>query len=179
MVGRVSAGSGRFRIRNRRDFVDLSDLRGEWELTDDGAVVGRGKLPPLRVPPGGALDVRLDVERRAASKARGERFVTFRFFLRRPTEWAPAGHEVAWQQLELPSGQARPASRATRTLPTEANGTIVLEAGGTRAVVDRDTGTLAELGRGRRAERPSHRSGSAALAGGDRQRRAPAATRTE
>ena len=140
-----SRGRGTFRIHNRRDFADLSDLRGEWELTDDGAVVGRGKLPPLRVPPGGALDVRLDFGRNAA-KARGERFVTFRFVLRRPTEWAPAGHELARQQLELPSAQVRSATRASRALPREADGAIVLEAGGTRAVVDRDTGMVAELG---------------------------------
>ena len=135
-------GPGRFRLRNRRDFADLSDLRGEWELTDDGAVVRRGRLPSLRVPAGETLDVALDL----GSSSTGERFVTFRFFLRRADEWAPAGHEVAWQQLALPPRPVhRAAGRASRTLPTEAGGAIAFEAGGTRAVVDRETGVLAEL----------------------------------
>jgi len=134
-------GGGRFRIHSRRDFADLSDLRGEWELTVDGAVVRRGRLPSLRVPPRGALDVRVDI----GSELPGERFLTFRFFLRRATEWAQAGHEVAWQQLALPSRRLRSTGSVARTRPAEAGGKIVLEAGGTRAVVDGATGALREL----------------------------------
>ena len=170
-----SRGSGRFRIRNRRDFVDLSDLRGEWEVTVEGDVVRRGRLPPLRVPPGGALDVRA---RPAGPDLPGEGFVTFRFFLRRATEWAPAGHEVAWQQLPLSAAPARRAERLSRARPAEAGTQIVLEAGGTRAVLDHETGPLAELGAGR-PERAPCRTAAAALARGDRQRRPPAAAGTE
>ena len=83
----------RFRIRNRRDFVGLGDVRGEWELTADGASVRRGRLQALR----DGLEVELDLDTDAA----GDRFVMFRFFLRRETAWAPAGHEVAWQQFPL------------------------------------------------------------------------------
>src|SRR5205814_980694 len=42
----------------------------------------------------------------------GERFVTFRFFLRKETAWAPAGHEVAWQQFPLSSRKRRAARRS-------------------------------------------------------------------
>src|SRR5262249_35652988 len=72
---------------------------GEWELAVDGAPVRRGRLPAL----GDGLEVQLDLDTPAA----GERFVTFRFFLRRTTEWAPAGHEVAWQQFPLRSRARR------------------------------------------------------------------------
>ena len=134
-------GGGRFRIHNRRDFADLGDLRGAWELTVDGAVERRGRLPALDVPAGGSRDVRLDL----GPAGRGERFVTFRFSLRRATAWAPAGHEVAWEQLALPSrrpSRARPASRAA---PVETDRAIALESQGTRAVVDTATGRLAVL----------------------------------
>ena len=136
-----SRGGGRFRIHSRRDFTDLSDLRGTWELSVDGAVVRRGTLPALKVPPQGSLDVEVD----AGSELPGERFLTFRFFLRRATEWAPAGHEVAWQQLPLPSRRVRSTERIERTRPAAARGKIVLEAGGTRAVVDSETGALRAL----------------------------------
>ena len=134
-------GASRFRIHNRRDFADLGDLRGEWELAVDGTVERGGALPTLDVPAGGSLDVRLDL----GPVGRGERFVTFRFFLRRRAAWAPAGHEVAWEQLALPSRRSSRARSVSRARPVGADGAIALESGGTRAVVDTATGTLAEL----------------------------------
>jgi beta-galactosidase len=120
---RVERRQGRrFRIRNRQDFAGLDGLRGTWELTVDGEVASRGALPELRVPPGGSLDVELPLD---TSESTGERFVTFRFFLRRKTDWAPAGHEVAHQQLALPGRR-----RLSRPSP------------GGRVPVDRETGRL-------------------------------------
>ncbi len=131
----------RFLIRNLQDFASLDRLRGTWQLTLDGKPVSDGALPRLRVDPGDALEVELDLP-----SGTGERFVTFRFFLRRATEWAPEGHEVAWQQLELPSRARRRAfPRAAPPSPTG-----LLEAGGTRAVLDPKTGILSELSVGGR-----------------------------
>ena len=112
---------GRFRIHNRRDFATLADLRGEWELTVDGAAVRSGRLPALR----DGLEVEPDLE----SDEPGERFVTFRFFLRAETEWAPAGYELAWQQLPLRSRTRSGSLRRARQRPA----------------VDPDTGELREL----------------------------------
>ncbi len=102
------AGS-RFRISNRDFFTSLDRLRGTWELTADGEPVTHGSLTRLRIEPGETLEVELDLPPGA-----GERFVTFRFFLRAATEWAPAGHEVAWQQLAI-SSRAR--GRGARRRP--------------------------------------------------------------
>ena len=127
---------GRFRIHNRHHFASLEGYRGEWELTVDGKRRKGGRLPALRVGPGKALDISLDLPRGG-----GERFVTFRFFLRQATEWAPAGHEVAWQQLASP-GRAAKRARGRAVTPSRAG---VLEAGDVRAVVDLDAGVLHEL----------------------------------
>ncbi len=134
-------GGRRFRIHNRRDFAELTDLRGTWELTVDGTVERRGTLPTLDVWAGGWLDVRLDL----GHAGRGERFVTFRFFLRRATGWAPAGYEVAWEQLALPSRGPSRVRSVSRAKPVEMRGAITLESAVTHAVVDTATGTLAEL----------------------------------
>jgi beta-galactosidase len=124
-VGVERVGRSRFRIVNRHEFVRLDRYRGTWEVAVDGDVVSEGALPPLRVTPGESLDVDLDLPSGLPS---GERFVTFRFFLRRATEWAPAGHEVAWQQLPLPSrALRRPSTRAGGDAPVDAEtGTVVL-----------------------------------------------------
>ena len=95
----------------------------------DGERGGAARLPrAARSRRASALEVALDLP-----DGPGERFVTFRFFLRAATDWAPAGHEVAWQQLALPSrgrGAARPAA------PSGPSATGVLEAGAARAAVD-------------------------------------------
>jgi len=138
----VDAARGAFRIRSLHDFVSLARYRGTWELTVDGDVVTAGRLRALDVPPGEALDVLLDLPHEPS----GERFVTFRFALRRATDWAPAGHEVAWQQLPLPSrARRRRSKRAVR--PIESRSSVVLEAGDVRAVIQRKTGLLVELSR--------------------------------
>jgi beta-galactosidase len=85
----TARGGGRFRIHNRRHFTSLADLRGEWELTADGAQAAEGSLPALRIPPGGSRDVTLRLP-----KGDGERFVTFRFH-------DEDGHEVAHEQLQV------------------------------------------------------------------------------
>lgn len=129
-------GGGRFRIHNRHHFASLDGYRGEWELTVDGERRKGGRLPALRVPPGGTLDVALTLPRGG-----GERFVTFRFFLRHAQDWAPAGHEVAWQQLALP-GRA-PSHARGRAVKPRRDG--VLQTDRVRAVVDLAAGVLSEL----------------------------------
>ncbi|TML88038.1 MAG: DUF4981 domain-containing protein [Actinobacteria bacterium] len=98
----VKVRGSRFRIRNRHLFADLRAYRGEWEVSGDGEVIRRGRLPALR----DGLEVEID------APGGGERFVTFRFFLRKETAWAPAGHEVAWQQFPLSSRKRRAARRS-------------------------------------------------------------------
>ena len=136
---RVEArGGNRFRIHNLHHFASLDRYRGEWEVTVGGARVKHGRLPALRVAAGATLDASLALPRATA----GERFVTFRFFLREATGWAPAGHEVGRQQLALP-GRA-PALKAGRAVRPSQDG--VLEAGAVRAVFDLAGGALSELG---------------------------------
>jgi len=141
-VEAVDASRGRFRIRNRHHFTDLSRYRGTWEVTADGEVAGRGRLPALKAPRGGADEVTLELP-----PGKGERFVTFRFALRRSEPWPPGGHEIARAQLALP-GRRRPARPVRGVAPAG----LALEANGVRVEVDRTTGQLA--GPSRAGRRP-------------------------
>ncbi len=145
-VEAVDLKQGHVRIVNKQYFVSLAWLRGEWELTIDGTRVLAGKLPPLRVAPGEALDVRLDLS--DAGQLIGERFLNFRFCQREDTLWASAGHEVAWEQIALPSRLRRISSKSRRASAPPASAeendqTIVLRARGVQAVFDKSSGTLA------------------------------------
>jgi beta-galactosidase len=134
---------GQVRIINKRDFTSLDDLRGEWELTVDGARVQTGKLPRLNIAPGKSLDVTLDLK----SDQSGERFLNFRFYQRKDTWWAKAGHTVAWQQIALPSRAHKSVRQLnTRVIAEENDRAIILRADAARAIFDKVSGTLVEFG---------------------------------
>lgn len=136
---------GHLRIVNKRDFTFLDDLTGEWELTVGGVRVQAGKLPRLKVAPGESVNVPLDLERGQT----GERLLNVRFYQRRDTWWAKAGHTVAWQQLALPSRVRRPARRGgARVVAEENDHAIILRAGDVRAVFAKPAGVLEEFGSG-------------------------------
>ncbi len=136
---------GRIRIANRRDFTSLDDLSGTWELTVNGAKVRSGKLPRLQIAPAGSFDATLDLE----SGPIGERFLTFRFHQRKETWWAKAGHEVAWQQIALPSRTRKPSRpHPARVIAEESTDTITLRVGDQYVVFDKGAGRLAQWGVG-------------------------------
>jgi beta-galactosidase len=85
-VGVECTQSGRFRVFSKRDFLGLDDFRGTWELSTGET----GKLPALK---GRSTTVRVPVG--------DAEWVTFRFARRRAADWAPSGHEVAWEQIRL------------------------------------------------------------------------------
>ena len=69
------------------------------------------------------------------------------FSLKEATRWAPKGWIVARDQIALVSRGLPPAEvvRGTDVRTTETDEAVTVEAGGTRAVFSRRTGTLAEL----------------------------------
>jgi beta-galactosidase len=141
-VEAVDARRGLVRLRNRQAFRGLEWLRGEWEVTADGERVQHGKLPPLKIGPGEAQTFRLKI----TDAAPGERFLNLRFYQRRATLWAAAGHEVAWAQIALPSRKARRPSAPRRSVTVEEDDrTIRLRAGPVCAAFDKTLGSLSEL----------------------------------
>ena len=88
-------------IHNDYDFLSLSHLRGEWEISVDGEVWQRGCLPHLTTPPGSSQSVPLNYSPPPLLPGQ-EAFLTIRFRLAEDCAWADAGHEAAWEQFRLP-----------------------------------------------------------------------------
>ncbi len=143
----VDAGRGIFKIVNRQDFRGLDWLRGTWEVTADGVVIGQGELPELRAAPGETQIIKLDLE--TLDDSEGERFLNVRLFSREASDWAPAGHETAWGQIALPSIRSVavpvPAQASSVEVEETAN-RITLRAGPVRAEFDRALGYLTAFG---------------------------------
>jgi beta-galactosidase len=146
-------------IANKRDFTDLSDLRGAWTWEVDGIAVDGGDIGSLAIAPGERALVAVP----PAPPLEGdqEAFLMLRFSLARDTAFAPAGHEIAWAQL---SGPKRAAAAAPALAPARARGAaqerlvvresgdlVVLSGAGFELTVSRVTGALESYVRGNRA----------------------------
>ena len=88
------------RVENRRSFTGLGDLRARWEMLVDGVVARRGTLPVPDVDPHSSAPVPLpDLP---APPDRGcEVHLTVRWETTGDTWFAPAGHVVAWDQIQI------------------------------------------------------------------------------
>ncbi|MFO7635617.1 MAG: glycoside hydrolase family 2 TIM barrel-domain containing protein [Caldilinea sp.] len=148
---------GIVRIVNKQDFAGLDWLRSEWELTDDGVVIAKGKLPALDIEPGAAMEVTLATALPWLSgeeSVNGECLLNFHFYQRRATLWAPAGYEVGWAQLDAPAkqrstakqkGSRRDSDRGSIEISETAE-TIALRFGEVEAVFGRESGLLTVFG---------------------------------
>jgi len=99
----------RLTLRNRRWFTDLSDLRATWELRVDGDVKERGELEVPDVGPRGQIAIPRPC-RAPRTPVGAEVHLDVVWSLRRRTAWAPPGHVVGVDQLDLGiiAGRARP-----------------------------------------------------------------------
>lgn len=132
-------------ITNKRDFTDLSDLRGEWTLEVEGKAIKSGKLPVLKTAPGQSETFEIKLPRPEILRGQ-EAFLLVRFSLAKAASWAPAGHELAWEQLPV----KLPTAKATKAAPTasaplqlnEEEGRIVITGENLEVVFSRESGTL-------------------------------------
>jgi beta-galactosidase len=87
----------RIRITNRRSFTTLDDLVAKWELRVGGEIIESGTLDVGTVPPHASVSGPLPTPAPANRDAQ----FAIRWTQRRATPWAPKGHLVAWDQVEL------------------------------------------------------------------------------
>jgi len=107
----ASPAGGTVEIANGQLVTNVSEYRLEYEIAHEGVVVDRAERAAPDVPAGETRTVRLFVKP-VDVPAEGETFLTVRLRLARDTVWAPAGHVVAWEQLQLSRAEDR------RALPT-------------------------------------------------------------
>jgi beta-galactosidase len=141
----VDLENGVVEIANKHDFVTLGHLAGSWELAVDGEVAQRGALPPLTTRPGFAETISLPY--RLPRLSGGEEcFLTLRFRLREGTAWAPAGHEVAWEQFKLPVAAPAPVGLPQAEMPAlsaqEGEAGIIVSGPDLEVVFDRASGRI-------------------------------------
>jgi beta-galactosidase len=112
----VEAGrrKGTLHISNRQSFSGLGALRATWGLRVAGELVQQGRLPLPDLAPHASVDVPLPC---VVPDGRDEVHLSIQFQVRRATWFAPAGHVVAWDQIQLRRARrsARPSARRARS----------------------------------------------------------------
>ena len=88
----------KLRVSNRQVFRDTGDLVMRWRLLNDGQEVEAGEGAIL-VEPGASKDLELPF--RADLASLGDWHLDVSWHSREEPAWGDAGHQVAWDQLEL------------------------------------------------------------------------------
>ncbi len=91
---------GVIEIYNENVFTDLSDCYMEWELLCDGEAYFSGVLPSLIIAPQEKMKVKLNYTT-SDIPAKGEILLNLSFILTRAKQMLPAGHRLAYEQLEI------------------------------------------------------------------------------
>ncbi|MDQ3814105.1 MAG: DUF4981 domain-containing protein [Armatimonadota bacterium] len=140
--------AGKLLITNKQDFTTLAWLRGTWELTGDGVVVGKGKVPSLKTAPGETQEVVLPLKPPALQPDQ-ECFLTVRFFTAKATPWVEADYEVAWEQLPMPfkapSASKPKASNAAPLQLEEDAQQVIIRGNDLEVVASKASGLLTSL----------------------------------
>ncbi|MGI6381489.1 MAG: glycoside hydrolase family 2 TIM barrel-domain containing protein [Anaerolineae bacterium] len=146
-VEAVDLAAGRVRIINKHDFSTLEHLVGRWMLTVDGQVQQEGPLPTLVTPPGDATELTLPYAQPPMTPGQ-EAHLLLQFTLGADTNWAEAGHLVAWEQFALPFGVAKPKLIRRATMDeveaVEQGAGLVIDGPAGRIRFDGETGLLTE-----------------------------------
>ncbi|MGH8078975.1 MAG: glycoside hydrolase family 2 TIM barrel-domain containing protein [Lysobacter sp.] len=140
----VDAAAGRFTVRNRHNFIDLSRFDFDWQIREDGRIVSEGAGPALSTP----ADASEIVEFKLPSFARkpgAEYLLTLRARAKpEAVALVPAGHVVAWEQFALspPPSLPKSANSGAAVAVGDDAHSATLRAAGVELSIDRATGLI-------------------------------------
>jgi beta-galactosidase len=145
LIEAVDTEKGVFSITNRHNFTSLDELRGSWEMMSDGKTTARGDFS-VECAPGNTTQIRLPLEWQGVPGA--DRLVTVSFSLKQDRPWAGAGHEIAWEQFQLPAISVTDEVSRTGFPPValeESGETIIVTGSDFRYVLDAKTGSFMSM----------------------------------
>ncbi|MFC6718605.1 glycoside hydrolase family 2 TIM barrel-domain containing protein [Natrialbaceae archaeon GCM10025810] len=147
-VADADVANGEIYVRNRYAFTSLEALDATWTLTADGEAVDEGGLD-LDLEPGETRRVTVPFDAPADPDPGTEYHLTLSFALTADTRYADAGHEVAFEQLEVPLDVPEPDPITTEELPavtaSEDGDDVVVSGDDFEYVLDGESGTLSAM----------------------------------
>ena len=97
----IDLAAGKVEIANLHDFIDLGYVESTWKLNADDRTIDQGRIKVDDIKAGQKKVVTIPLQKPALEPG-AEYWLTLSFSLPKNTSWAKAGHEVAFEQFELP-----------------------------------------------------------------------------
>ena len=140
--------NGKLKIRNLRQFRDLSDLDLYWRLERNGKLLAEGRKTELTIAPGYSRTFALPYFNEKLTDG----WCTLTVSLRQNTStpWSEVGYEVGFEQFELSAKKTAPAiadriSPAARIRLAETDRNFVITTNDTVYTVDRAHGLISSI----------------------------------
>lgn len=113
-VQTLSLEGNKVTIVNRYDFIGLEHLKGTWKIVADGKTVpGKEIEIPSGIKPHTQAALTLDgYDESLLSDITGEAYLHLSFVIKEDTNWAKAGHQVAFGQLQISKPESIAALRS-------------------------------------------------------------------
>ena len=147
----LSADNCQVEITNRHLFTNLKELDARWYLQEDGDFTQQGDLS-LDIGPQQKKIVGIPLKKPELKKGTEYR-LQICFTLKDNKRWADKGHEIAWEQIDLPwyvpltsdTRESKPAPRVEQTA-----GKLIISGNNFNYVLDKNSGTIASMSIGGR-----------------------------
>jgi hypothetical protein len=107
---RMKPGDVAIRVTNRHHHLSLDAFEPRWAVLRDGGVIEQGVLPPLALVPNAQPEVPLPVSPIDTPVPGAAYTLRIDFHTRSASAWAPAGHEIAYEELPLDVAVPAPSS---------------------------------------------------------------------
>jgi beta-galactosidase len=115
----VDLAAGKIRVKNWFDFTNPKDLaEGIWEVKAGARTLASGKLPELDIEARSEKEFTVALPK-VDPQPGVEYWLNVSFRLKHATSWAPLGHEIAWDQFQLPWSAPAPRFEAPKTATLE------------------------------------------------------------
>jgi hypothetical protein len=145
-IDAVDVLAGKFSVTNKYFFSDLSGLDLGWKLVSGESILQSGTLPRLRTPAGGSEAVTVPFQKPELEPG-AEYWLTVSFTLAETTPWAEKGHEIAWEQFQVPwqvpAAPVAPEDGLPALALEEAGEQVTVTGPDFRLVFDKKAGTIA------------------------------------
>jgi beta-galactosidase len=91
---------GIVKITNLHDFTNLLNFKFSWKLQEDGKTIRKGEIESINVSPNESITVKTPINK-PKLKPGAEYFILIEAMLKKDTNWAMTGHQIASEQFLL------------------------------------------------------------------------------
>ncbi|MFD0714411.1 glycoside hydrolase family 2 TIM barrel-domain containing protein [Paenibacillus sp. GCM10027626] len=147
----VELASGRIKITNLYDFINLAHIGLSWKIEQEGEIVQQGAVYQLDAEPQQTQEVKLTYEWPLAAQRAGTAYLTLTCWQKEETRWADIGHEIMFKQfalvLDKPVSAASQAPKTSAIQASEHDGLLTVEGFDFRHVFDLNAGAFIAISR--------------------------------